>query len=83
MIWTVEPTGKRARQPVHNGAEDQRAVWQTVVPTNAAQTGPMTQHLRATTLRQTTGVVKRLRCLIGLDNITPNFSTPGRPLPCR
>jgi hypothetical protein len=59
-----EPTGKRRRQPVCSDA--------------AVQTCLTMKVLFGMALRQTTGFVESLLCLIGLDWDVPDFSTLSR-----
>jgi hypothetical protein len=80
QAWT---TGRRGRQPVYSGEEDQKTVRGTVFPTNAVQTCLTMKVLFGMALRQTTGFVESLLCLIGLDWDVPDFSTLSRPLPGR
>ena len=97
MSWAAAPTGKRGRQPVYSGEEDQKTVRGTVFPTNAIQTCLTMKVLFGMALRQTTGFVESLLRLIrcpagdhrgdlprgGLDWEVPDFSTLSRPLPGR
>lgn len=76
--WAAQPTGKRGRQPVRRGVGDHKTVWQTVFPTNAIQTCLTVTVLFGNALRQTTGVIKRRRHLIGLDWAVPDVSTRTR-----
>jgi hypothetical protein len=69
MAWAAKPTGKRGRQPVYSDA--------------AVQTCLTMKVLFGMALRQTTGFVESLLCLIGLDWEVPDFSTLSRPLPGR
>ena len=78
MTWEAAPTGKRGRQPVYSGEEDQKTVRGTVFPTNAVQTCLTMKVLFGMALRQTTGFVESLLCLIGLDRDAPDFSTLSR-----
>ena len=64
MIWLAKPTGKRGRQPVYSDA--------------AVQTCLTIKVLFGMALRQTTGFVESLLCLIGLDWDVPDFSTLSR-----
>ena len=64
MAWSAQPTGKRGRQPVYSDA--------------AVQTCLTMKVLFGMALRQTTGFVESLLCLIGLDREVPDFSTRGR-----
>ena len=64
MIWLAKPTGKRGRQPVYSDA--------------AVQTCLTIKVLFGMALRQTTGFVVSLLCLIGLDWDVPDFSTLSR-----
>ena len=64
MTWEAAPTGKRGRQPVYSDA--------------AVQTCLTMKVLFGMALRQTTGFVESLLCLIGLDWTVPNFSTLSR-----
>ena len=52
MIWEAAPTGKRGRQPVYSGEEDQKTVRGTVFPTNAIQTCLTMKVLFGMALRQ-------------------------------
>ena len=52
MIWAAAPTGKRGRQPVYSGEEDQKTVRGTVFPTNAIQTCLTMKVLFGMALRQ-------------------------------
>ena len=90
MTWAAKPTGKRGRQPVYSGEEDQKTVRGTVFPTNAIQTcltmkvlfgmvdivAPLVRATMST--RQTTGFVESLLRLVGLDWDVPDFSTLSR-----
>ena len=67
MMWAAKPTGKRGRQPVYSGEEDQKTVRGTVFPTNAVQTCLTMKVLFGMAPRQTTGSVESLLRLIGLD----------------
>ena len=78
MSWAAAPTGKRGRQPVYSGEEDQKTVRGTVFPTNAIQTCLTMKVLFGMALRQTTGFVESLLRLIGLDWEVPDFSTLSR-----
>ena len=78
MAWEAAPTGKRGRQPVSSGEEDQKTVRGTVFPTNAIQTCLTMKVLFGMALRQTTGFVESLLRLIDLDWAVPNFSTLSR-----
>ena len=69
MTWAAAPTGKRSRQPVYSVA--------------AVQICLTMKGLFGMALRQTTGFVESLLCLIGLDWDVPDFSTLSRPLPGR
>ena len=69
MAWAAKPTGKRGRQPIYSDA--------------AVQTCLTMKVLFGMALRQTTGFVESLLCLIGLDWDVPDFSTLSRPLPGR
>lgn len=64
MAWAAKPTGKRGRQPVYSDA--------------AVQTCLTMKVLFGMALRQTTGFVESLLCLIGLDWDVPDFSTLSR-----
>jgi hypothetical protein len=64
MAWAAQPTGKRGRQPVYIDA--------------AVQTCLTMKVLFSMALRQTTGFVESLLCLIGLDWDVPDFSTLSR-----
>ena len=64
MAWAAQPTGKRGRQPVYSDA--------------AVQTCLTMKVLFGMALRQTTGFVESLLCLIGLDWDVPDFSTLSR-----
>ena len=64
MAWVAKPTGKRGRQPVYSNA--------------AVQTCLTMKVLFGMALRQTTGFVESLLCLIGLDWDVPDFSTLSR-----
>ena len=64
MAWAAKPTGKRGRQPVFSDA--------------AIQTCLTMKVLFGMALRQTTGFVESLLCLIGLDWDVPDFSTLSR-----
>ena len=64
MAWVAQPTGKRGRQPVYSDA--------------AVQTCLTMKVLFGMALRQTTGLVESLLCLIGLDWEAPDFSTLSR-----
>ena len=83
MAWAALPTGKRGRQSVYSGEEDQKTVRGTVFPTNAVQTCLTMKVLFGMALRQTTGFTESLLRLIGLDWDVPDFSTLNRPLPGR
>lgn len=61
MSWAARPTGQRGRQAVCSDA--------------AVQTCLTMKVLSGMALRQTTGFVKSLLCLIGLDWDVPDFST--------
>ena len=90
MSWAANPTGKRGRQPVYSGEEDQKTVQWTVFLTNAVQTcltmkvlfgmvdivAPLVRATMST--RQTTGFVQSLLQRIGLDWAVPDFSTLSR-----
>ena len=65
MAWAAQPTGKRGRQPVYTDA--------------AVQTCLTMKVLFGMALRQTTGFVESLLCLIGLDWDVPDFSTEPPP----
>ena len=78
MMWAAKPTGKRGRQPVYSGEADQKTVRGTVFPTNAVQTCLTMKGLFGMALRQTTGFVESLPCLIGPDRDVPDFSTLSR-----
>ena len=78
MTWAAKPTGKRGRQPIYSGEEDQKTVWETVFPTNAVQTCLTMKVLFGMALRQTTGFVESLFRLVGLDWGVPDFSTLSR-----
>ncbi|NJM81452.1 MAG: IS5 family transposase [Tabrizicola sp.] len=64
MAWAAKPTGKRGRQPVYSDA--------------AAQTCLTMKVLLGMALRQTTGFVESLLCLIGLGWDVPDVSTLSR-----
>jgi len=64
MAWAAKPTGKRGRQSVYSDA--------------AVQTCLTMKVLFGMALRQTTGFVESLLCLIGLDWDVPDFSTLSR-----
>ena len=64
MAWAAKPTGKRGRQPVYSDAAVQICLTMKV--------------LFGMALRQTTGFVESLLCLIGLDWEVPDFSTLSR-----
>ncbi len=64
MTWEAAPTGKRGRQPDYSDA--------------AIQTCLTMKVLFGMALRQTTGFVESLLCLIGLDWAVPDFSTLSR-----
>jgi hypothetical protein len=64
MTWDAAPTGKRGRQPDYSDA--------------AIQTCLTMKVLFGMALRQTTGFVESLLCLIGLDWAVPDFSTLSR-----
>jgi hypothetical protein len=64
MTWAAKRTGKRGRQPVYSDA--------------AVQTCLTMKVLFGMALRQTTGFVESLLCLIGLDWDVPDFSTLSR-----
>ena len=64
MAWAAKPTGKRGRQPIYSDA--------------AVQTCLTMKVLFGMALRQTTGFVESLLCLIGLDWDVPDFSTLSR-----
>ncbi len=64
MAWAAQPTGKPGRQPVYSDA--------------AVQTCLTMKVLFGMALRQTTGFVESLLCLIGLDWDVPDFSTLSR-----
>ncbi|MBX9699550.1 MAG: IS5 family transposase [Acetobacteraceae bacterium] len=64
MTWEAAPTGKRGRQPDYSDA--------------AIQTCLTMKVLFGMALRQTTGFVESLLCLIGLDWDVPDFSTLSR-----
>ena len=64
IAWAAKPTGKRGRQPVYSDA--------------AVQTCLTMKVLFGMALRQTTGFVESLLCLIGLDWDVPDFSTLSR-----
>ena len=64
MAWAAKPTGKRGRQPVYSDA--------------AVQTCLTMKVLFGMALRQTSGLVKSLLCLIGLDRDVQDFSTFSR-----
>jgi len=64
MTWGAAPTGKRGRQPDYSDA--------------AIQTCLTMKVLFGMALRQTTGFVESLLCLIGLDWAVPDFSTLSR-----
>ena len=81
--WQARTTGRRGRQPVYSGEADHKTVRGTVFPTNAVQTCLTMKVLLGMALRQTTGFVESLLCLIGLDWDVPDFSTLSRPLPGR
>ena len=90
MTWSAQPTGKRGRQPVCSGEEDQKTVRGTVFPMNALQTCLTMKRLFDMALRQTTGFIESLLRLIGLDWAVPDFSTLSRRqmtaklnIPCR
>ena len=57
MAWAAQPTGKRGRQPIYSDA--------------AVQTCLTMKVLFGMALRQTTGFVESLLCLIGLDWESP------------
>ncbi len=78
MSWAAAPTGKRGRQPVYSGEEDQKTIRGRVFPTNAIQTCLTMKVLFGMALRQTTGFVESLLRLIGLDWEVPDFSTLSR-----
>ena len=85
MIWfdtemtcEAKHTGKRGRQPVYSGEEDQKTVQGTVFPTNAVQTCLTMKVLFGMALRQTTGFVESLLPLVGLDWEVPDFSALSR-----
>jgi hypothetical protein len=67
MAWAAAPTGKRGRPLVYTDA--------------AVQTCLTMKGLFGMALRQTTGFVESLLCLIGLNWDVPDFSTLSRPLP--
>ena len=64
MTWEAAPTGKRGRQPDYSDA--------------AIRTCQTMKVLFGMALRQTTGFVVSLLCLIGLDGEVPDFSTLSR-----
>jgi hypothetical protein len=64
MAWAPKPTGKRGRQPVYSDA--------------AVQTCLTMKVLFGMALRQTTGFVGSLLCLVGLDWEVTDFSTLSR-----
>ena len=64
MAWAAKPTGKRGRQPIYSDA--------------AVQTCLTMKVLFGMALRQTTGFVESLFCLVGLDWDVPDFSTLSR-----
>ena len=64
MAWAAKPTGKRGRQPLYSDA--------------AVQTCLTMKVLFGMALRQTTGFVESLLCLIGLDWGVPDFTTLSR-----
>ena len=68
-MWSAQPTGMRGRQPVYSDA--------------AVRTCLTMKVLFGLALRQTTGFIGSLLCLIGLDWGVPDFSTLSRPLPDR
>ncbi len=61
MAWAAKPVGKRGRQPVYSDAAVQNCLTLKV--------------LFGMALRQSTGFVESLLCLIGLDWDVPDFST--------
>ena len=64
MAWAAKPTGKRGRQPLYSDA--------------AVQTCLTMKLLFGMALRQTTGFVESLLCLIGLNWTVPDVSTLSR-----
>jgi hypothetical protein len=64
MTWEAAPTGKRGRQPDYRDAAIQTCLTMKVLVSMA--------------LRQTTGFVKSLLRLIGLNWAVPDFSTLSR-----
>ena len=52
MTWEAAPTGKRGRQPVYSGEEDQKTIRGIVFPTNAIQTCLTMKVLFGMALRQ-------------------------------
>ena len=64
MAWAAQPTGKRGRKPSYSNP--------------AIQTCLTMKVLFGMALRQTTGFVESLLCLIGLDWDVPDFSTLSR-----
>lgn len=64
MEWAAKPTGKRGRQPVYSDAAVQTCLTMKVVFGMA--------------LRQTTGFVESLLCLIGSNWDVPDFGTLSR-----
>jgi hypothetical protein len=64
MCWTPPPSGKRGRQPSYSDA--------------AIQTCLTMKVLFGMALRQATGFVESLLCLMGLDWTVPDYSRVGR-----
>jgi len=64
MIWEAAPTGRRGRQQTYSNA--------------AIQTCLSMKVLFGMALRQTTGFVESLLCLVGLNGAVPDFSTLSR-----